>query len=167
MMVMIVVMVMVVVVIMVVIMVMVVVVVMIVVMVMIVLVLMIMFMIVVVVGQFLAAVHGHGDVGAGDAELFGGPALQADAGDAEAVHPFDEGVGIGDEFAERGHQHIPGGAHIAFEVEDFHASIPFIWLIRLARKPAPKPLSMLTTLTPLAQELSMDSSADRPPKLAP
>ena len=32
---------------------------------------------------------------------------------------------------------------------------------------APKPLSILTTLTPLAQELSIESSADKPPKLAP
>ena len=44
---------------------------------------------------------------------------------------------------------------------------PFIWLIRLARNPAPKPLSMFTTLMPLAQEFSMLSSADSPPKLAP
>ena len=39
--------------------------------------------------------------------------------------------------------------------------------MRLARKPAPKPLSMFTTLTPLAQELSIASSAAIPPKLAP
>src|SRR5699024_4882881 len=36
-----------------------------------------------------------------------------------------------------------------------------------ARYPAPNPLSMLTTLHPEAQEFSMDSSADNPPKLAP
>ena len=40
-------------------------------------------------------------------------------------------------------------------------------LIMLARYPAPKPLSMLTTQTPLAQLLSMVSRADRPLKLAP
>ena len=40
-------------------------------------------------------------------------------------------------------------------------------MIRLARTPAPKPLSMFTTLTPLAQELSMDKSAATPPKDAP
>ena len=34
-------------------------------------------------------------------------------------------------------------------------------------KPPPKPLSMFTTLTPLAQELSMASRAARPPRLAP
>jgi hypothetical protein len=36
-----------------------------------------------------------------------------------------------------------------------------------AAQAAPKPLSMLTTVTPLPQELSMLSSAARPPKLAP
>src|SRR5690606_3575082 len=39
--------------------------------------------------------------------------------------------------------------------------------IRLAAAAAPKPLSMFTTSTPDAQELSMPSSAARPPKDAP
>ena len=34
--------------------------------------------------------------------------------------------------------------------------------MRSAKKPAPKPLSMLTTLTPLAQELSIDNNALNP-----
>ena len=33
--------------------------------------------------------------------------------------------------------------------------------------PAPNPLSMFTTAVPAAQEFSMASSADRPPKFAP
>ena len=41
------------------------------------------------------------------------------------------------------------------------------WLMRLAMHPAPKPLSMFTTDTPLAQLFSIPSSAARPPKLAP
>src|SRR5579862_1263157 len=40
-------------------------------------------------------------------------------------------------------------------------------LIRLATKPAPKPLSMLTTVTFDAQELSIPSRAAIPPKDAP
>ena len=40
-------------------------------------------------------------------------------------------------------------------------------LIRLAAKAAPKPLSILTTVTPLAQELSMPSRAAIPPNAAP
>src|SRR3954464_12842882 len=39
--------------------------------------------------------------------------------------------------------------------------------IRLAAAAAPNPLSMLTTVTPDAQELSMARSAARPPKEAP
>ena len=37
----------------------------------------------------------------------------------------------------------------------------------LAWKAAPKPLSIFTTDTPLAQEFSMDSRADIPPREAP
>ena len=39
--------------------------------------------------------------------------------------------------------------------------------IRLAANPAPKPLSILTTVTPAAQEFSMPKSAAMPWKLAP
>jgi len=41
------------------------------------------------------------------------------------------------------------------------------WLMRLAAAAAPNPLSMLTTVTPAAQELSMPSSAATPPNEAP
>ena len=39
--------------------------------------------------------------------------------------------------------------------------------ISAAAKPAPKPLSIFTTVTPAAQEFSIASNADRPWKLAP
>ena len=42
-----------------------------------------------------------------------------------------------------------------------------MWLIMLAMYPAPKPLSMFTTETPLAQEFSMESSAAMPFRDAP
>ncbi len=48
-----------------------------------------------------------------------------------------------------------------------HSGRGRIWLILLAIKAAPKPLSMLTTEIPAAQALSMDSSAARPWKEAP
>ena len=48
-----------------------------------------------------------------------------------------------------------------------HRSHQSFRLIRAARQPAPKPLSMFTTATPVAQELSMVSSAANPPKEAP
>src|SRR5208282_80213 len=40
-------------------------------------------------------------------------------------------------------------------------------LINVAASAAPKPLSILTTVTPLAQVFSIPSSADIPPKAAP
>ena len=46
-------------------------------------------------------------------------------------------------------------------------SRPISRLINEAAYAAPKPLSMLTTVTPLAQLLSIPSKAAIPPKLAP
>jgi len=43
----------------------------------------------------------------------------------------------------------------------------FSLLIMLAEKPAPKPLSIFTTVTPDEQLVSIASRADMPPKLAP
>ena len=45
--------------------------------------------------------------------------------------------------------------------------MPYNRFIRLAAYPAPKPLSMFTTVTLLAQLLSMPNSAAKPWKLAP
>lgn len=42
-----------------------------------------------------------------------------------------------------------------------------IWFIMLARRPAPKPLSIFITATPAAQLFSIARSAERPPKDAP
>src|SRR5437879_7259290 len=42
-----------------------------------------------------------------------------------------------------------------------------VWLMRLAAAAAPNPLSMLTTVTPEAQEFSIASSAASPPNDAP
>ncbi len=43
----------------------------------------------------------------------------------------------------------------------------YLLLIRLAAKAAPKPLSIFTTVTPLAQEFNIPNSAAIPPKEAP
>ena len=48
----------------------------------------------------------------------------------------------------------------AFTWSRFRLSIAAIW-------PAPNPLSMFTTATPAAHEFSIDSSAAKPPRLAP
>ena len=68
----------------------------------------------------------------------------------------------------------PSGAHVHWWFAQARRSAAAQWrdlsraarttndLFILARYPAPKPLSIFTTLTPLAQEFSMDSSAARP-----
>ena len=89
--------------------------------------------VIVVVVRLLEAVHGDGDVRAGDAELLRRLPGEAHAGQAQAVHAVDEGLGVGEQLAEGGHQHVARRAHGAFEVERLHGWIPSIWLIRLAR----------------------------------
>jgi len=69
-------------------------------------------------------------------------------------------------------EHVPRHARDAFEEQD-PAHRGAAAASRTARttwhaaKPAEKPLSMLVTVTPGAQQLSMASSALSPPKLAP
>ena len=115
----------------------------------------------------LLAVDHYPHVGAGNA-------LAADVlcryceARKEVVHGVEKLLLFRVQLVEGSHQHISRCAHGALQVQCFHASsTPFIWLIREARKPAPKPLSMFTTLMPLAQEFSIASRAARPPRLAP
>lgn len=49
----------------------------------------------------------------------------------------------------------------------YHQEVIYTRFIRLAANPAPKPLSILTTVTPAAQELSIPNKAASPLKLAP
>ena len=94
--------------------------------------------------------------------------LHLDAGQAQAVHARHDGIGRGQQLGKGGGQHVAGGAHGALQIQNFHAFLcPPMWLMRLASTAAPKPLSILTTPTPLAQLLSMFSRADTPPKFAP
>ena len=126
-----------------------------------------MVMVVVVVGfSLLHAADRHPEMGAGDAALDAFFGADGDTGDGQVIHPGDKVLGVGQKLQKGGCQHIPGGAHAAIQIQCGHF-VPPMWLMRLARKPAPKPLSMFTTLTPLAQELSILSSADTPPKEAP
>ena len=69
---------------------------------------------------FLLSVDFDGDVRAADAAADGALAAQAHAGQAERIHLGDEAVAIGREFEQRGHEHVAGRTHIAFEVERFH-----------------------------------------------
>ncbi len=72
---------------------------------------------------------------------------------------------------ERGDEHVARHAPDRIEDQHLHAgarSRRCAWrAIRAATKPAPKPLSMLTTETLAAQELSIARSAAMPPSEAP
>jgi hypothetical protein len=128
---------------------------------------MMMFMLMMVVAFFLFAVDGHADVIALDAALHGRFHPHPHAGNSQRVQFIDKFCGIVQQGSQCAQKHVAGCAHAALKIQTFHRLIPSMVLILWARKPAPKPLSMLTTLQPLAQELSMDSSAASPPKLAP
>ena len=121
---------------------------------------------VVVMVTLCMAVHRHGDVGAGDAALFRLFPVIGHAGDPQAVEPLHKLLRPGQQLQQGRRQHISGSAHAAVQIQGPHF-FTSMWLIILARYPAPKPLSMFTTDTPLAQEFSMDSRADTPPKDAP
>ena len=65
-------------------------------------------------------------------------------------------------------QHVAADARETIEINRFHIHSPQRrWLILLASTPAPKPLSMLTTLTPAAQLLSIAKRAVTPWNAAP
>ena len=108
---------------------------------------------------------GGGDAGALHLRRVQRPAVEREAGERRAqVIQREAGV------QHRAQQHVAADAGEAVQVGDAHGvySAMALWrLITAARYPAPKPLSMLTTETPAAQELSIASSGARPPKLAP
>ena len=115
---------------------------------------------------FLDSRHPDGKMGSRHTAFHAFFPADGDAGDAETVHFLKKRRPIGKQFQQRRGEHVPGGAHGAFDVQRFHP-LTSMWLIMFARYPAPKPLSMFTTDTPLAQELSILSSAATPPKDAP
>src|SRR5712692_556496 len=62
---------------------------------------------------------------------------------------------------------LPRPLRVAAAVGALHLPPLYPRLIRLAAKPVPNPLSIFTTVTPAAQELSMPKRAAMPWKLAP
>ena len=126
---------------------------------------------------FFCAVDGDAHVRAGDAALHGGLRNKLHARDAARIQFLHKGVAVGKKFEKSGGEHVARGAHRAVDVKSLHdfssvsgskrGFFASIWLIMLARYPAPNPLSMLTTDTPLAQELSMERSAESPSNAAP
>src|SRR5439155_7113323 len=77
-----------------------------------------------------------------------------------------EGVRRGWRYDERRHDPVPRHPQ-ARAGSQLHRIFATRWLIWLAWCAAPKPLSMLTTDTPGAHELSIARSAAMPPKDAP
>ena len=78
-------------------------------------------------GFLLLAVDGHRHVGARNAAGGGGAGLRRHPRQAQVVHPGHKG-GAGvrvQQFVQGGHQHIAGGAHVAFKIQRFHRrSVP-------------------------------------------
>ncbi len=64
------------------------------------------------------------------------------------------------------HEHVARGPREAVEVDRLHEPAVCL-LMRCAWHAAPKPLSMFTTLSPDAHEVSMANSAVSPPRFAP
>ena len=117
---------------------------------------------VVVMFVLLFAVDAHREMRCRDAAFAERLARELDAWDSECVEFGEHSVLVGHKFEERSGEHVSRRAHLAVDVERLHFA-SLMWLMRLARKPAPKPLSMFTTLTPAAHEFSMASSAVTPP----
>ncbi len=114
----------------------------------------------------LDTVHLHGDVSADDAAFYGRVLRVDDIRNPDLVERINKEILVRQQFQKSSGQHIAGSAHSAFQKKSLHFATS-IWLIMFARYPAPKPLSMFTTETPLAQEFSMDKRADSPWKDAP
>ena len=74
-----------------------------------------------IVAVLLPAVDQHLHAGAGDAAGDGAPGRHGDTGE-QAVHGVQKGVllGLGQQLVQGGHQHVAGGAHIAFQIQRFH-----------------------------------------------
>src|SRR6185436_6426964 len=82
--------------------------------------------------------------------------------------PLDLGQGRAQR-DQRAQDHVPARAADQIEVDDAHDPLPERDRSAMtpAAYPAPNPLSMLTTVTPAAHELSIARSAARPPNDAP
>ena len=125
-----------------------------------------MLMVSVVTAGFLVSMDTDVDTSAPNFAGFGFFEHHFNAGDSDAVEFIDKSRWLLQTIQQCGTEHIARGTHAAIKIQYSHFVLP-IWFIILARYPAPKPLSIFTTLTPLAQELSIESRAASPPKEAP
>ena len=95
------------------------------------------------------------------------PAAQVEAFQPEEGQPLAQGC-LRQAGVQQGAQnHVAAGAGDTVKIGDFHFSPHTRRKMRCAYSPAPKPLSMLTTATPGAQEFSIERRGANPLKLAP
>ena len=73
---------------------------------------------------FLLAVHGDGDVGAGDPALDTGGGGDPHPRQAQGVDPAEEALRVGVEFQQGRGQHVASRAHVAFQIQRFHSDAP-------------------------------------------
>ena len=92
----------------------------------------------------------------------------------ESCHVPTDCLYLNPQVQERPHEHVAADAGKGVQIENPLHGVGSVLrtptaslLIMSAWQAAPNPLSMFTTLTPVAQELSMARSAVTPPKLAP
>ena len=78
-----------------------------------------------VVALLLFPAYGDRHLGAGDAALHSGLGGEHHPRQAQAVHALHKALGVGVELQQGGGEHIPGGAHVAFQVQCFHSDAPF------------------------------------------
>ena len=73
---------------------------------------------------FLLAVHGDGDVGAGDPAFDTGGGGDPHPRQAQGVDPAEEALRVGVEFQQGRGQHVASRAHVAFQIQGFHSDAP-------------------------------------------
>ena len=127
----------------------------------------------VVVAMIVIMVFGqmHIELHACDAGFFPARDMEVIIAQAQFLQLMLELMRIDAQVQQRGHEHIAADAAENIEVKRLHRSreiyLSVNALICAAAYPAPKPLSIFTTVTPLPQLFNMPSNAARPPKLAP
>lgn len=114
----------------------------------------------------------HVELRAGDAALLAAPGMQVVMAHRQLTQLGFETLRVDAQVNHGADKHVAADTAEEIEIEGFHgweaeAAVATSALIWLAAYPAPKPLSILTTVTPLPQLLSMPSRGARPPKLAP
>lgn len=118
-------------------------------------------MIIIIVVVMMVVVNINGDITGRNPPLHNTVSQQLIAVQPQFRQFRFKGIEIRTGVNKRSKCHVAADAGEAVKICCFH------WLIMCAKQPAPKPLSIFTTLTPTAQEFNIDNNAANPPKLAP